>query len=257
MLINPSILVQLFTCKDGSYPPITMQGIVDNASGNNQTELPVAFQIRTCYHCRGGSELHMIIGLGMDVSVNFVINNAWMRQINPVVDYDAKEVHVPMLVDVIKFPITFRDPVCTTPGVANHVKHITHNAAFAALPQSEGLLRVVVAYNPRSPWLPTVCKVAKALSRLTMTPLPPTLRDQSKSTSVLYDGAVLGAVVPYVGQPSQAQVGVQGRGLSVLFASDSNSISHGEDGTAESADDGPSTACQKIAGLLHQDTRKD
>ena len=71
VLINPSILVQIFTC--------TMQGIVDNNSGTNQTELPVAFQIRTRYHCRDGSELHMIVGLGMNVSVNLVISNAWMR----------------------------------------------------------------------------------------------------------------------------------------------------------------------------------
>ena len=121
MLISPSILVQIFTCKDGSYSPITIQGIVDNASGNNQTELPVGFQIRTCYHCHDGSELQMIVGLGMGVSVNFIVSNAWMRQTGAVIDYGTKEVCVPMLDNVTKFPIAFRAPVCTTPGVANHV----------------------------------------------------------------------------------------------------------------------------------------
>jgi hypothetical protein len=76
VLINPSILVQSFTCKDGTYSPITMQAIVDDASGNNKTDLPVAFQIRTHYCCHDGLQLHMIVGLGMDVSVNFIINNA-------------------------------------------------------------------------------------------------------------------------------------------------------------------------------------
>ena len=71
VLINPSILVKIFTCKDGTYSPITMQGIVDDASGNNKTDLPVAFQIQTRYHCRDGSELHMLVGLGMDVSNNY------------------------------------------------------------------------------------------------------------------------------------------------------------------------------------------
>ena len=45
VLINPSILVKIFIYKDGQYSPITMQGIIDNASGNNKTDLPVAFQI--------------------------------------------------------------------------------------------------------------------------------------------------------------------------------------------------------------------
>jgi hypothetical protein len=45
VLVHPSILVKIFTCKDGKYSPITMQGIVGDASGNNKIDLPVAFQI--------------------------------------------------------------------------------------------------------------------------------------------------------------------------------------------------------------------
>ena len=99
----------------------------------------------------------------------------------------------------------------------------------------------MVAYTPHSPWLPTTCKLAKALSKSTVTHVPPSVRDQSSLTSVLRNGAV--------------SVGVQGRGLSVTFALDSNAISHEEDETTKSADAGPSTARQKIAGLLHQDVR--
>lgn len=257
VLINPSILVQIFTCKDGAYSPITMQGIVDNKSGTNQTELPVAFQIRTRYHCRDGSELHMIVGLGMDVSVNFIISNAWMRKIGAVIDYGANEVRVPLLDDVTKFPITFRAPVRTTPGVANHVQQISHNAAFAALPQIEGLLHVMMAYNPRSPWLPTARKLARALSESTVTPLPATIREQSSMTSVLRGGPGSDAIVPYAGQPSHAQVGVQGSGVRVTFAPDPNEIGYGGDVAAGSADGSPSTASQKIAGYLSQDLGGD
>ena len=74
VLINPKMLVQVFTCKNGEYSPITMHGIVDEA---------VAFQIRTRYHCHDGSELQMMVGLGMNVSVNFIVRNAWMKRLGP------------------------------------------------------------------------------------------------------------------------------------------------------------------------------
>ena len=63
-----------------------MQDIVDDASDNNKTYFPVTSQIRTCYHCFDGLELHMIVGLGMDVSVHFIISDVWMRQIGAVID---------------------------------------------------------------------------------------------------------------------------------------------------------------------------
>ena len=37
VLINPSILVQIFTCVGGKYSPITMHGIVDEKEGANTT----------------------------------------------------------------------------------------------------------------------------------------------------------------------------------------------------------------------------
>ena len=65
VLTNPSILVEVFTCKDGKYAPLTMHGIVDpDAEGGNHTsELPVAFRLRTAYKLRGGKDLHLMIGL--------------------------------------------------------------------------------------------------------------------------------------------------------------------------------------------------
>ena len=43
VLINPSILVNIFTCKNEVYAPITIQGTGDDVSVNNKTDLPVAF----------------------------------------------------------------------------------------------------------------------------------------------------------------------------------------------------------------------
>ena len=111
----------------------------------------------------------------------------------------------------------------------------------------------MVAFNPCSPWLPTALKVAKVLSKLTVTSVPPFVRDQSSLTSVMRNGAVLDAIVQNAGQPSHVQVGIQGRGLSVTFASDLNAISHKEDGNAKSADGGPPTASQKLVSLLCQE----
>ena len=76
--------------------PITIHGIVDMAEGVTTTKLPVAFQIRTRYCCYDGSRLHMIVGLGMDVSVNFIVSNAWMKGIGAVIDYGAAEIRVPL-----------------------------------------------------------------------------------------------------------------------------------------------------------------
>ena len=54
-------------------------GIVDpdEEGGNHTTELPVAFRLRTAYKLRGGKDLHLMIGLGKDVSVKFILGNPW------------------------------------------------------------------------------------------------------------------------------------------------------------------------------------
>jgi hypothetical protein len=59
-----------------------MHGIVDpNAQGGiHATQLPVAFCLRTCYILRDGKELHIMVGLGLDVAVNCIISNARMKR---------------------------------------------------------------------------------------------------------------------------------------------------------------------------------
>ena len=100
ILLNPGILVQIYTCVGGKYSPITMHRIVDAAKGVTTTDLSVAFQIRTRYRCYDGLRLHMTVGLGMNVSVNFIVSNTWMKGIRAVIDYGAAKICVPLQDDV-------------------------------------------------------------------------------------------------------------------------------------------------------------
>ena len=93
-----------------------MHGIVDEKEGANTTELPVDFQIRNRHRCHDGSELHMIVGLGMNVLVNFITSITWMKQIGAVIDYGASQIRVPLLNDITKFPIVFRPPTKSVPS---------------------------------------------------------------------------------------------------------------------------------------------
>ena len=54
VLTNPFILVEVFTCKDGKYAPLTIHGLVDSDAygGNHTTGLPVEFRLRTSYKIR-------------------------------------------------------------------------------------------------------------------------------------------------------------------------------------------------------------
>ena len=89
--MNPSIVVEIYTSKNGEYSPITMHGIVDpNAQGGTHTtESPVCFRLRTTYTLRDGNELHLLVACGMDVAVNFIIGNSWFKQIGAVIHYGS------------------------------------------------------------------------------------------------------------------------------------------------------------------------
>jgi hypothetical protein len=152
VLINPDILVQIFTCLNGEYTPITMHGVVDTAVGATSTDLPVAFQIRTDYKCRDGSELHLLVALGKDVSVNFILGNAWMKGMGAIMDYGSNELRVPLHDDIHKFPLIFRSPMKNVPSLD---KRSTHERAFTCLPKITSLVTCISKYNPTSQWLGT------------------------------------------------------------------------------------------------------
>ena len=75
-----------------------MHGIVDPDAegGNHTTELPVAFHLRTAYKLRDGKDLHLMIGLGKNVSVKFSLGNPWLKSIGTVVDYRQDCLRAPL-----------------------------------------------------------------------------------------------------------------------------------------------------------------
>ena len=65
-----------------------MSGIVyDKAKGDVTAELPVVFKICTPYLICDESNMHIIVAVGRDVAVNFILSNAWTKNIKAVIDY--------------------------------------------------------------------------------------------------------------------------------------------------------------------------
>ena len=92
----PEVLEKIYTTSDGSYSPITMSGIVsDDTTGVTSTQMPVAFELRTPYRTIDGTRLNVIVALGKDVSVNFILSNAWMKAARAVMDYGNNTLRVP------------------------------------------------------------------------------------------------------------------------------------------------------------------
>ena len=172
-LNNPSILVKIYTCVGGEYSPITMHVIVDAEAGAATTDLPIAFKICTPYRCRDGSRLHMMVACGPGVSVNFVMSNGWLKTVGAVLDYAARELRVPMHDDLTVFPIIYRHPVKNVPS--DTLARSPHQAAHSALPNTniEGLLRCMVAHNPKSPWLEDARAMVTQLRSTASTARPP------------------------------------------------------------------------------------
>ena len=149
VMINPNALVIIFTSCGGEYYSIFMHGIVSTDTDSvTTTELPVAFQIRTPYRCRDVSDLHLILALGTDVSVNSVLRNAWMKQIGDVIDYVANQLRVPLQDDLHNFRITYRAPQKSVPYPDIRS---SHDIEFMELPKIEGLLSVMKAFNHNGP----------------------------------------------------------------------------------------------------------
>ena len=170
---NPAILVEVYTCEGGKYSPITMHGIVDpNAQGGiHTTQLPVAFRLRTCYTLRDGKELHIMVGLGFDVAVNFIISNAWLKKIGAVIDYGANSLRIPTHTDLKKFPIGYYQPRNTPPKITGG-NLATHKAAFQSLPIMTNLLKVINAVDSASPYVGYFTKLIKTLEKSTLATIP-------------------------------------------------------------------------------------
>ena len=115
-----------------------MHAIVStDTDGFTTTELPVAFQIRTPYRFRDGSELYLIVAIGTYVSVNFILSNARMNQIGDVLDYGANQLRLPLQDNLHNFRLTYRAQQKSVPSPD---LRSSHEIVFMALNKIEGLL---------------------------------------------------------------------------------------------------------------------
>ena len=115
-----------------------MDGIVSTDNeGVTTTEFPVDLQIRTSYICCDGSELHLIVALVTDVSVNLILSNAWMKQIGGVIDCCANQLRVHLQDDLHNFRLTYHAPQKSVPSPDIRS---SHEIALVELPKIEGLL---------------------------------------------------------------------------------------------------------------------
>ena len=172
----PTMLANVYSVKDGKYSSITMHGIVDEMSGSSATtRLPIAFEIRTPYVDREGREIHIMVGLGSNVSVNLILSNDWFKKMKAVIDYPNDEVRIPMGQDTHTFPITYFPPKKSVPEPGGSYS-VTPQEAWDQLPQMESFLKVMVTYNPRSPRLDWVSNYVKSLRVNAATTLPEDVR---------------------------------------------------------------------------------
>ena len=97
------------------------------------------------------------------------------------------------------------------PSVSEHSHHLSQKSALLALPQIEGLLRVMTVYDLKSPWLAAARHMAMTISASSMTPLP--LKISEVGGAVMSDtcNGESGEEHPLpCSQPSQTHEGVQG-----------------------------------------------
>ena len=170
---NPAILVEVYTCEGGKYAPITMHGNVDpNAQGGiHTTQLPAAFRLRTCYTLRDDRELHIMVGLGLDVAVNFINSNAWMKKIGVVIDYGSDCLCIPTHTDLKRLPIGYYQPRNIPPKITGG-NLATHKAAFQSLPIMTNLLKVITVVDAASPYIGYFTKLIKTLGKSTLATIP-------------------------------------------------------------------------------------
>ena len=84
----------------------------------------------------------------MNVLVNFIISNAWLKQIGAVVDYEAHTLCPSPLYEVFKMfdmPITSLHRKGVTDVDGGSI--VSHRASFKALPNMIGLLKAVTAFD--------------------------------------------------------------------------------------------------------------
>ena len=93
-----------------------------------------------------------------------------MKHIVDVLDNGANQLFVPLQDDIHIFRIIYRAPQKSVPYP---YLHISHDIAFMALPNIEGLLSVMADFNPNIPWIGSARDMLRIIQASAATRLPP------------------------------------------------------------------------------------
>ena len=174
-LTNPSMHVAVYTCKDGKYAPLTTHDIDDaNAEGgahNNTTQLTVDFRLCTVYKLRCGKELHLMMGLGKDVAVKFILGNPWLKNIGKVIDYGGHYLRAPLHLVLNRFPLVYKHPE-QGPAPVGHGSAAAHQAVFANLSNMIPFVKVLNAFSKDCPRLGYANQMIITLQSCTLDTIP-------------------------------------------------------------------------------------
>ena len=130
----------------------------------------------------------------MNVSVNFIISNAWLKGMKAVLDYDANKLRVPMQFDTKVFHLEYRRPMKKAPALKQGQRPIP-KAAYMNLPIMDGLVSVMTMYHPNSPWMGRAKSMASSLRDAAATGVPRLMpssaeeKEDPKQDGILRTGA--------------------------------------------------------------------
>ena len=171
LFTHPEIIDNIYCVNKGKYKSIKMTGIVsEDTRGVTSTDLPIAVQLKTPYRNRDGRRIGITVALGISVSINFIISNAWMKKHRACIDY-ATDRMMMNFEDHNGFKLTYHRPVRETidPNVRKSRQYFRD-----MMPVMATLASVMKVCNPQSNWLTHVDAVIQhfQVSTLSTTMIP-------------------------------------------------------------------------------------
>ena len=117
ILMRPEIVYKIFTTKGadgqaGNFGPIKLSGIVstDDDATTTSTELPVAYMLHTPYTQLDRTPIKLTFACGKNVTVNAIIGNPLLRDVDAVVDYGRNTMRIASWGKT--FELTYQPPRC-------------------------------------------------------------------------------------------------------------------------------------------------
>ena len=173
---NPQCVDKIYTSQGTRFAPIKMSGIVtDDNAGVTTTDLPIAVRLRTDYRHHNGDRVFITFALGQEVSINCIISNTFMKDMDATIDYGADRLYL-NLEGQASFPMTYKRPTRNKLEPADRTKRQYFKDNIPALSAIQSVLET---YSPNSAWLPHVTHVVTHFMKTTLAsqsvpaPLPP------------------------------------------------------------------------------------